>query len=91
LKTYIHTGWFGCGAYGGNRTIMIILQILAAKMAGIDKLIFHTVTDNCQQETRAADRWLKTIFDRDEIQLSIDEVLQKIFTEKYQWGNSNGT
>ncbi len=60
-------------------------------MAGIDKLIFHTVTDNCQQETHAADQWLKTVFERDETQISIDEVIERILTEKYQWGNSNGT
>ncbi len=90
LKTHIHTGWFGCGAYGGNRTIMIILQILAAKMAGIDKLIFHTVTDNCQQEKDTADAYLKNIFDSDQNQLSTDEVIEKIFTEKFQWGHSDG-
>ncbi len=37
----IHTGWWGCGAFGGNRQIMAMLQVLAARMAGIDHLIFH--------------------------------------------------
>jgi hypothetical protein len=91
LKTYIHTGWFGCGAYGGNRIIMIILQILAAKMAGIDKLIFHTVTSNCQPEIRAAETCLKNLFDQDQNQLSINELIEKLVAEKFQWGLSNGT
>lgn len=91
LKTHIHTGWFGCGAYGGNRTIMIILQILAARMAGITKLTFHTVTDNCQQERRKADVWLKNLFDRNTTQLTKEELIEKLLIENFQWGQSNGT
>ena len=91
LRTYIHTGWFGCGAYGGNRTIMIVLQILAAKMAGIDRLIFHTVTFNYQYEIDAAESCLKNLFDKNQKQLSIDEIIKKICIEKFQWGCSNGT
>jgi hypothetical protein len=91
LKTHIHTGWFGCGAYGGNRSIMIILQIVAAKMAGIDEVIFHTVTDSCQQEKRVANVWLKNMFDSGQDQLSINEVIEKIAMENFQWGQSNGT
>jgi len=37
----IHTGWWGCGAFGGNRVLMALLQILAAKMAGVGRLVFH--------------------------------------------------
>ncbi|CAF0813563.1 unnamed protein product [Adineta steineri] len=91
LKTYIHTGWFGCGAYGGNRAIMIVLQILAAKMAGIEKIIFHTVTDNCQQEIQNAETCLKNLFDNDHKPLSINELITKIVNEHFQWGFSNGT
>jgi hypothetical protein len=70
---------------------MIVLQILAAKMAAIDKLIFHTVTDNCQQEIRAAETCLNHIFDRNQNQLSINEVIKKLITENFQWGLSDGT
>lgn len=37
----IHTGWWGCGAFGGNRVVMAMLQILAARIAGVDGLVFH--------------------------------------------------
>ncbi|MFO8015382.1 MAG: hypothetical protein R6X20_19030 [Phycisphaerae bacterium] len=39
----VHTGFWGCGAYGGNRILMTMLQILAARLAGLDHLVFHTV------------------------------------------------
>jgi hypothetical protein len=41
----IHTGYWGCGAYGGNRVLMALLQIFAARLAEIDRLVFHTVGD----------------------------------------------
>lgn len=37
----IHTGWWGCGAFGGSRPMMALLQILAARMAGVGHLVFH--------------------------------------------------
>jgi hypothetical protein len=42
VRTIVHTGHWGCGAYGGNRVLMAALQVLAARMAGIDRLVFHT-------------------------------------------------
>ena len=38
----VHTGFWGCGAYGGNRTLMSALQIVASGLAGLDRLVFHT-------------------------------------------------
>ncbi|MGE3164352.1 MAG: hypothetical protein AB7O52_05575 [Planctomycetota bacterium] len=39
----VHTGFWGCGAFGGNRVLMTLLQILAARLAGVHHLVFHTV------------------------------------------------
>ncbi|MCW8129586.1 MAG: hypothetical protein KIS92_04300 [Planctomycetota bacterium] len=37
----IHTGFWGCGAFGGNRVLMTLLQIAAARAAGIRRVVFH--------------------------------------------------
>lgn len=37
----VHTGFWGCGAFGGNRTLMTMLQALAARLAGLQTLVFH--------------------------------------------------
>ncbi len=37
----IHTGFWGCGAFGGNRRLMIVLQSLAARAASIDRVVYH--------------------------------------------------
>ena len=40
-STSIHTGFWGCGAYGGNHTLMLLLQMLAADLAGVHEIVFH--------------------------------------------------
>jgi hypothetical protein len=37
----IHSGFWGCGAFGGNRVMMAMVQLLAADMAGVDRLVLH--------------------------------------------------
>jgi hypothetical protein len=42
-EAVVHTGFWGCGAFGGNRTLMALLQLVAARVAGLSRLVFHTV------------------------------------------------
>ena len=37
----IHSGFWGCGAFGGNRVMMTLVQLLAADMAGVARLDLH--------------------------------------------------
>jgi hypothetical protein len=37
----IHSGFWGCGAFGGNRLMMTLVQVLAADLAGVDRLVLH--------------------------------------------------
>lgn len=37
----IHSGFWGCGAFGGNRVMMTLVQLLAADMAGVARLVLH--------------------------------------------------
>ena len=39
--TVVHTGFWGCGAFGGDRLLMIALQTLAARAAGVGTLVLH--------------------------------------------------
>ncbi len=41
-RVAVHSGYWGCGAFGGNRVLMATLQAVAAGMAGLDRLVFHT-------------------------------------------------
>ncbi len=44
----LHTGNWGCGAYGGNRQLMISVQIMAARLAGISQAVFYCGTDDVE-------------------------------------------
>jgi hypothetical protein len=45
-RTVIHTGFWGCGAFGGDRVLMTLLQLLAAQLAEVDVVAFHCVHTN---------------------------------------------
>jgi hypothetical protein len=36
----VHTGFWGCGAFGGNRVLMTALQLIAARLAGVGLVYF---------------------------------------------------
>ena len=37
----IHTGFWGCGKFGGNRILMTALQVVAAHLARTERIVFH--------------------------------------------------
>lgn len=85
----VHTGFWGCGAFGGDRVLMSLLQVLAAEMAGVDRLVFHTVTPDgggpladalgiVRAELGAAG------------ELAADELIDCIDAMAFEWGTSDG-
>jgi len=50
----VHTGFWGCGAFGGNRVLMAALQILAAEAAGVERLVYHTGGRGGEDDLKAA-------------------------------------
>lgn len=85
----IHTGFWGCGAYGGNRVVMSLLQMVAATMAGIDKLVFHTVDRSGMESALQAEACLRaTIGNRNSI--SLNDLIKAIQSYGFAWGESDG-
>lgn len=46
MRTELHTGFWGCGAFGGNRELMVLLQLLAASVAGVAHVVMHVMDDD---------------------------------------------
>ncbi len=82
----IHTGWWGCGAFGGNRTLMALLQILAARIAGIGRLIFHIGSESDRHHFSAALSYLDLVTAHG----TITNVLSEINSLQFHWGQSDG-
>ncbi len=87
----IHTGWWGTGAYGGNRTLMAIMQLIAARAAGVTHLIFHTVDSAGATDFASAYALpgLETFLHAET--LDPEAFLQYCATQSFRWGVSNGT
>ncbi len=43
-KVTVHKGFWGCGAFGGDRRVMTATQILAPGAAGVEELVFWIAT-----------------------------------------------
>lgn len=84
-ETVIHTGFWGCGAYGGNRIVMTLLQLLAARLAGVGTLVFHTGDAAGLASVEAA----QTLLARLESP-SLAELLAALRLEDLRWGVGDG-
>jgi hypothetical protein len=85
-RTVIHTGFWGCGAYGGNRTLMTVLQLLGAELAGVDELVFYAADMRGEEEaTSAIDRYRSLHAN------GLDEVIGEVTSWNLEWGVGNGT
>jgi len=84
--TVIHTGFWGCGAFGGNRTLMTILQALAADLAGVDVVFwaFNEAGLKVAQEGRS-------VYEQERDSTSaVSVLLDRIAERKLKWGLSDG-
>lgn len=86
----VHTGFWGCGAYGGNPVLMPALQLLGARLGGVDRLVFHTF-DAAGSEDYA--RALALVEDEllagDEAK-SVGDILARVEAVGFEWGVSDG-
>lgn len=87
----VRTGFWGCGAFGGNRVLMALLQVLAARMAGLDRLTFYAFDQAgvvaFEEGAAALDAILRGGAEGE----AIDDLIGRIEARGYQWGVSDGT
>lgn len=87
----IHTGFWGCGAYGGNRILMALLQLLAARLAQVNRLVFHTGVDaKSAQDFATAQHILNENLAPVGSNVEVSTLLVKIQALGFQWGISDG-
>ena len=84
----VNTGFWGCGAYGGNRVLMLLLQMVAANLAGLSRIVFHLGDERGEPPYREAlAAYEEFLRDRDS---STDALILKIAGGGYRWGESDG-
>jgi hypothetical protein len=85
----VHTGYWGCGAFGGNRVLMALLQVLAAGSAGLDQLVFHVGDPRGREPLEAALRLINGSLGTD-LDLGTRELINRIEMIGFEWGVSDG-
>ncbi len=87
----IRTGFWGCGAFGGNRQVMTALQLLAARLAGVDRLRFHTVTADGLADFHAGAALLAELLATAPAAEPLPALLARMEALDLRWGVGNGT
>ena len=86
LRCAVHTGFWGCGDFGGNRTLMALIQIVAASMARVDQLVFHHGYLAAASHVHEA----REIFDAYLGWTKADKVAGLIEMMRFDWGTGDG-
>lgn len=81
------TGFWGCGAFGGNRTLMTLVQLLAARLAQVPRLRFYVADDAGHAPYQAGVAALADVTSDS----SVPAIIDRITARGFRWGVSNGT
>ena len=85
-KTRINSGFWGCGAYGGNRTLMTIIQLVAASLAGVE-LRYWTGDALGADVAKEAYMLCQNILEKSS---NTQDIINALVTMKFDWGISDG-
>lgn len=88
FATSIHTGFWGCGAYGGNRSLMLLLQMLAAHLAGAYEIVFHLGKDSGRRHYEEALELYQQIVRKPKT--AVASIIARLEEAAFPWGVSDG-
>jgi hypothetical protein len=89
--TAVHTGFWGCGAFGGDRSLMVGLQTLAAHAAGLDRIVFHAVTEAGLGDIEAGLALGEELLPESGSRRRFGDVVEDCVSRRIPWGVSDGT
>lgn len=85
MKAELWTGWWGCGAFGGNRRLMAMAQLAAAAWSGLGRLTFAAFDEaGVRDFVEAHQEWGKLAG------LSPEEAIDRLYAHGFEWGESDG-
>jgi len=87
-RVAVHTGYWGCGAFGGNRVLMALLQVVAAEMAGLDRLVLHTGGQGGDAPLEKAVDLLRGT--GSDVGITTRALVEEVVGMAFEWGVSDG-
>jgi hypothetical protein len=85
----VHTGHWGCGAYGGNPALTGAAQLLAARLAGLDRLVFWNLDPAAEANFKAA-REATDLVLREAPDVALIDAVTLLDGFGFRWGASDG-
>mgnify|MGYP000138550059 CR=1 FL=1 len=82
----VHSGFWGCGAFGGNRTLMVTLQAIAAAMAGLTRLVLHIGGPEGEEPVAQARELLTELRPVSRV----SDLVGRLVARGFPWGLSDG-
>ncbi len=85
----IHTGFWGCGAYGGYPALMVSVQLIAARMAGVDRLEFYLWDSAGEQRFAMGQQIAQEVMGG----VGVDDgerIVENLTARGFVWGMSDG-
>lgn len=89
-RVVIHSGFWGCGAFGGNRRLMVALQALAARAAGVGLLVMHSGNRNGAEEMARGLEVADMLAFRCGPACPLDRIVERTAMLGYRWGAGDG-
>lgn len=86
-RTVVHTGFWGAGAYGGDRELMALLQLVAAELAEVDEVVFYAASAAGTEAFAVARHRYEAL----PVAATVEEIVRRLLAVGYVWGVSNGT
>ncbi len=84
----LHTGNWGCGAFGGDRQLMLSIQMMAAHLAGITEAVFYCGSDSVdavwQFESELQGRF------KFKPGVRVETIVDRLVGASFQWGRPDG-
>jgi hypothetical protein len=88
--TTVHTGFWGCGAFGGNRELMLAIQLLAARAAGVEAVGWY-LGDRSGAATLPRSRAVVADAVRAlGTKVALEDLVAHLERLGYEWGVSDG-
>jgi len=89
-RTVVHTGFWGCGAFGGNRKLMVALQALAARAGGVHRLVLHAGDRSGIDHAGRGLDVAEAIASKCGPRAPVEDVVERCAMLGYRWGVSDG-
>jgi hypothetical protein len=90
VRVVVHTGFWGCGAFGGNRVLMAALQLLTAHLSNVNRLIFHTFDESGSAAFAQPREMVQHDLIRTGRQPKTSQLVGLLHSKRFRWGVSDG-